>query len=457
MSTPAIHLLISHSTSVVLVADIQQCLQRISGTTPLLIKIAEDDHHISSEAGGCFISLLPDTTSYPAAIQQPILEIDPHGLLLSLKLGKLPRQDHNRPTMTWQMLQVRNGERTVAAAGRYRVLQYAPDRTAVSCYEHVLQMLEEMLTDISGPSEFTRPALPDTAPVLSGIETKLQHAIRTLFYAYKWNIGIIDRPIHEVAFSTGNLQVKWLDEAPGLDFKADPFGFIHNGNEHLLYEYYDARRRKGYLKHRDQTGDHFFLEAAEHLSYPYLLQYRDQRYLIPESASAGSTAVYQLNTLLPRDRNIFLAADAVDPTVFQYEGKWWLFCTHKKQQAADLKLFIYYSDDPLGPWQPHRLNPVKTDICTARPGGTPFLHSGKLYRPAQDSSTGYGAALYIMEIITLTPHAFDERPANRLQPLQLNGPYREGLHTLSALGNKTLIDAKRKVFTLQPFLQRFVK
>lgn len=457
MSLPVIHLLISHTTSAALITDLQHCLQRMYGTTPLLIRMGADEDRIASGADALFISLLPETTCYPTTIQGPILEADPHGRLLALKARTLPQQDLGRTTLLWQLMLVRNGERTVATTGRYRVLPYATAKTAAACYTYVLQLIEETLQGITGTPVFDRPALPATAPELPVYTTKLHHTIHTLFYAYKWNIGIIEQPIQEAAFSTGNLHVNWLDEAPGLDFKADPFGFIHEGNEHLLYEYYDARRRKGYLRHLDRTGDHFFLEAAEHLSYPYLVRHQHQQYLIPESAAAGSTSVYTLTSLLPRHRQVFLAADAVDPTVFHHEGKWWLFCTHKKQQAADLKLFIYYSDAPVGPWTPHRLNPVKTDICTARPGGTPFVAEGRLYRPAQDSSTGYGAALYIMEIITLTPDAFDEHPVNRLQPSQLNGPYSAGLHTLSAFGDKTLIDAKRKVFTLQPFLRRIVK
>ncbi len=40
------------------------------------------------------------------------------------------------------------------------------------------------------------------------------------------------------------------------------------------------------------------------------------------------------------------------------------------------------------PWVAHARNPVKTDARSARPGGTPFVVDGVLYRPGQDSMVG---------------------------------------------------------------------
>jgi len=55
------------------------------------------------------------------------------------------------------------------------------------------------------------------------------------------------------------------------------------------------------------------------------------------------------------------------------------------------KLRVWFADDLLGSWCPHPGNPVKPDIRSARPAGTPFVHDGALYRPAQDCSRTYGA------------------------------------------------------------------
>lgn len=62
-----------------------------------------------------------------------------------------------------------------------------------------------------------------------------------------------------------------------------------------------------------------------------------------------------------------------------------------------------------------------------------------------------------MEITELTTTTFKEQLYHRLEPENFTGPYKEGIHTLSAMGNKTLIDGKRRKFTLQPFFRLFVK
>jgi hypothetical protein len=48
----------------------------------------------------------------------------------------------------------------------------------------------------------------------------------------------------------------------------------------------------------------------------------------------------------------------------------------------------------------------------------------------------------INRVLTLTTTAFREEPAAFVEP-DVNGPYPDGLHTLSAVGGMTLIDGKR--------------
>ena len=110
------------------------------------------------------------------------------------------------------------------------------------------------------------------------------------------------------------------------------------------------------------------------------------------------------------------------------------------------------SDTPQGrkyhkPWFPHSKQPVKTDIQSSRPGGTPFIHEGKLYRPAQDCSRVYGGRVVINQITALSPNDFEEKTAAIVEP-DKHGPYPDGLHTLSALGDITLVDSKREKFIL---------
>lgn len=61
---------------------------------------------------------------------------------------------------------------------------------------------------------------------------------------------------------------------------------------------------------------------------------------------------------------------------------------------------------------------------------------------AQDCSRVYGGALAINRITRLMPDEFQEEVAAILRP-DCAGPCPDGLHTLSAAGDFTLIDGKR--------------
>jgi len=131
---------------------------------------------------------------------------------------------------------------------------------------------------------------------------------------------------------------------------------------------------------------------------------------------------------------------AVDPTLVFYRDRWWLFFTERKHSNTHLCLF--HSPDLEGEFLPHRLNPVKTDVRSARPAGTPFIHEGILYRPAQDCSVTYGGRIAVNRVLKLTPDEFLEETVRHLEP-PAGSIYRQGIHTISKAGDFTLIDGKR--------------
>jgi hypothetical protein len=183
------------------------------------------------------------------------------------------------------------------------------------------------------------------------------------------------------------------------------------------------------------------------MSYPFLLRHGGDVYCIPETGQAREIAHYRARHC-PDDweRAATLIADfpAIDSTVFQHDGRWWLFCTDG-ESGPQTTLHAWHAAHLLGPWTPHAQNPLKTDARTARPAGTPFEHRGQLYRPAQDCTHGYGGAVVINRVLRLTPTEFAEAAAARVEP-DPQGPYPEGLHTVSAAGDVTLVDGKRSGF-----------
>ena len=135
---------------------------------------------------------------------------------------------------------------------------------------------------------------------------------------------------------------------------------------------------------------------------------------------------------------------ACDSTILRRDGRWWLFFTDKARDV-NLNLFAYYADDLAGPWHAHMANPVKTDICSARPAGMPFVHAGELYRPGQDCADGYGSAIAFSRVATLTPLEYREELVSTFDSTATGGKT-DGTHTISFVNDMIAIDAKYTVW-----------
>lgn len=347
----------------------------------------------------------------------------------------------------------------------YRVtLQTILDGTVHLLMDAVKQFRDHQLKPY--PSVYPTLSSPVVDPVQAFpllIRANIRHRLRNLFTVNKWNVGYVDMPIHGfINAGDKKIKVKWEKEDRGLNFKADPFGITSENKEIMIYEYFSARDKKGVLKTKDlslKSGkDTELCSKDNHLSYPYTFKFNNEWYCIPEQSKSGRLEIFRIDTNKPELTPFNVISEnfaAVDSSIIFYNNRWWLFCTDAANKGADLRLHIFYADDLKSTWQSHKLNPVKTDIRSARPGGTLFIHEGKLYRPAQDSSSQYGGEVVLMQVTVLNADEFAEEEINRINPLLFGSRYPEGTHTLSMLGNKTLIDGKRNVLSLQNLMRLF--
>jgi hypothetical protein len=263
----------------------------------------------------------------------------------------------------------------------------------------------------------------------------------------EWSIGVVPLSIEALARGAPIAQVRWFTN-PSDGWVADPIVRSHDGRIDVLCERMELATGKGYIAALQFDGESWSTDTPAirtgcHASYPYLIEAEGQIYCVPETGEASELRLYRAvafptsweaaGVLLP-------SFPAVDSTIFQFEGRWWLFATSR--EACDHKLFAWYADGLRGPWQPHRANPIKIDERSARPAGPPFWINGALYRPAQDSSTTYGGRIALHRITELTPTRFCEQLERFIAP-DPTSPYKRGLHTLSAAGASTVIDGKR--------------
>jgi hypothetical protein len=318
------------------------------------------------------------------------------------------------------------------------------------------------------PARLPPPAAPARDPVragnarLAGLAARMaaRRARRLAAGALRhdaWNVGVLPQPPSALVAGR-HPPPRWMKPLPGR-YLADPFGIEVDGRVHVLLEDYSLRRRKGVISHCELGADGVpgppteALELPTHASYPYLLRHQGRIHLIPETAEAGEVALYEATDFpsgWTRRATLLEGVPALDSTVFEHEGRWWLLCTVVEAGQPNLALHGWHAPDLLGPWTPHDANPLKLDVRSARPAGTPFVHQGALHRPAQDCARGYGRAVVLNRVDVLTPTDFSETPVAVLHA-DPSGPYARGLHTVAGVGSLTLVDGNRSRFDRHAF------
>jgi hypothetical protein len=189
------------------------------------------------------------------------------------------------------------------------------------------------------------------------------------------------------------------------------------------------------------------LREPWHLSYPYVFEADGEVWMAPEAHRSGACTLYRAaafpDAWTPVVR-LELDTPAIDPTVFRHEGLWWLaYAPSGPQSSKQGRLHLAFAETLTGRWRTHPGNPVRIERKSSRPGGTPFVQDGVLTLPVQDCSRTYGGAIRLLRIAQLTPERFAAEAGEPIGPPASAAPYVDGLHTLSACGDFTLIDVKR--------------
>jgi hypothetical protein len=367
-------------------------------------------------------------------------------------------------TLTRQPESARGG--ATLRRGHLPLVAESNDRSVSDLMREVLQWPEYVCRRLrSGCAPYTEApdatATLERARRLDGIVSakllwrlatnRVKRRLKRLFVQERWNIGVIDAPIARFLVDQNLQGIRWLPQTNRHRFLADPFGAAANGRTFVLCEWYDYQRGAGRGKilafEFDEAGwsasPVTAMELPVHASYPFLLVEDGRVYCVPETAEANEVALYEAESFPDRwvkKTTLLRGVAGNDTTICRRDARWWLF-TGLVNDGPMHKLYVWYADDLLGPWLPHAGNPVKIDIRSACGAGTPFEHEGALYRPAQDCSQSYGGAVVINRIVDLTPTSYREEPAATILPVP-GGRYPLGVHTLSAFGERTLVDGK---------------
>ncbi len=279
------------------------------------------------------------------------------------------------------------------------------------------------------------------------------------FLRRKWNIGLVKQPISKILKDNSSPKVEWFPEIGANNFIADPFGIEKNNKKVVFFENYNININKGHIETAEIDNmeiKNFKENCAQeislphHISYPFVFEYKNDFFCFPETNAANEIALYKLNSKNNQwqKEKIILQKAGMDPTPLFLNNNWWLFFTKPENNS---NLFVYTAKNLMGPWHAHSSNPVKTDVTSARPGGTPFKYKNNIYRPAQDCSQRYGGRLALNKIKKISLTEFEEKTVSFIEPVP---PYNKGLHTLSKIGNYTLLDGKKLEFNFSTVWER---
>lgn len=289
-------------------------------------------------------------------------------------------------------------------------------------------------------------------PNLARIRDAIRSAItyRQWFLAYRFCDLETFSPKELPTLATGLTLIK----PPPDRLWADPFPVKRDGRHYLFCEDYVYRENRAAIavfeleREQPPRGPTTVLKPNYHLSYPFVFRWKGTTFLMPETVAAGRLEVYRCCGF-PGDWELesvpLTRARLADPTLVEVEGRWWMFANVQTDPGRlwERDLDVFHGPTPLGPWTPHRRNPVKSDLGNARPAGRLFWHAGRLYRPAQDSSRGYGSSVVINRVERLSASEYVERPVARLEP---------GWHS-GLLGTHT-INLSRGLFTVDGVIRR---
>jgi hypothetical protein len=273
---------------------------------------------------------------------------------------------------------------------------------------------------------FKTPTNAEMVPLISKLTARyLASKTRGLWSFDQW---ILAYRFKTSATDLNNSLYKFKYLMPPRDrFWADPFPVKTGDRYYIFFEEYFYEKARGHISVLEldrkgiTMGPELVLERPYHLSYPFVFEWENQFYMIPETGTKRTIELFrctefpihwELDTVLMENVN------ATDATLIRVDELWWMFVNiGERAYPSDWdELYLYYSSNLRGPWTPHPMNPLKSDARGSRPAGRLFYWNDKLHRPAQNSTGRYGYGISMNEVIRLTKDDYLEREVNQITP-----------------------------------------
>ena len=189
---------------------------------------------------------------------------------------------------------------------------------------------------------------------------------------------------------------------------ADPLLFEHKGKIWLFVEAYNYSSNKGEIGVFDVIDGepHNFriiITTARHMSYPFVFNYNEEYYMIPETGAAKEIVLYKAYSfpdVWKREKVLLSGAVYRDTTVFPNQNGTFTLFTYRQIGTNGL-LVKYYVEKFILDVRNFELTKVEEYLDKKkihRPAGPFFSVKGETYRVAQKCSRAYGECIRLIRI-----------------------------------------------------------
>ncbi|MDP2620800.1 MAG: hypothetical protein Q8P46_11605 [Hyphomicrobiales bacterium] len=349
----------------------------------------------------------------------------------------------NEPICTVRLVASSNDapDALTVASGSYCIFRWSWNLNAMLLSHKVAWLLADTLKQVSKtrPSAGRGPRVPEagrgrpqktvpgvlqalTAPILNGGRVVLE-AMRRMVFEDRWRVLLVEATPQGPA-STSPMVI----DPPPHSYWADPFLVRRDGKCYIFFEEYLYAKRRGVISYIEVSNPaaapravappvHRVLDEPHHLSYPFLFSLDGSLYMVPETSRNRTIELWkcvEFPGVWRKEKNIMENLSAVDTSLLNWNGKWWLFTNMDRSGFADHRneLHVFHSEHPIdGPWLPHARNPVIVDARRARmAGGFLTAPDGRPVRCCQVQGKKYGESVAFSMIEELSETAYAETP-----------------------------------------------
>lgn len=188
---------------------------------------------------------------------------------------------------------------------------------------------------------------------------------------------------------------------------ADPFLFDYQGKTYLFAEYFSYKVNRGVLvcSEYDEKIDEFsefktIITESYHLSYPFVFEYNNKFFILPESNKSSSLYLYEAVDFpyhWKRTKSILSNIRLVDTTLFEYKDELYGISMRIDDEHTELNNQMLLLKIDIDNYNASEIGVITNDLSLARPGGRVIDIYNYKFFVTQDCKEDYGKALNFLK------------------------------------------------------------